>query len=233
MKSLGRTIFKLAILSGLISNCNLIYAQQHTKEVIPYLGVDYKIRYTEGADYWKKIIPTNKIYQNISLFSGFNLHKHLSTEVGYSTSLKISKYTDISNGSMWGGDVAPNNYNQDVQLRYKSWHMDLNIICPNEKTLALLAIFGAAYTKPNVAFESNLGNLNLITSVYGKTRLVPRVGAGIQFSNKVFGIRSKIMWENTARLKFDVATLNTIFPKVTDQPFKSSYSWSLGIFFKW
>lgn len=227
-----RSVINFYILSGLMlsvvnSNAELSLGAD------PYLGVDYKITYTEGRDYWKKILPTNKVYQYVSLFAGLQLNDYLSTEIAYASSFKFTKHSDLNGQIMWN-QPAPANSMQDVKLSYKNWHIDLNILYPNDKNLALLFFCGLSLTKPKIFAENISGNNinNAITELTGKNKLLPRLGVGFQIAKGFFGVRSRIIWENTSRLQLEYGSLNTRFPEITKQAFKNTYVWSLGMFFK-
>lgn len=195
----------------------------------PYLGIDYKISYTKGVDYWKKLLPTNKIYQHGSLFTGIRFHNFISLEFGYSKSGKISKVSDVSGNVMWGV-LAPNGTYQNIKLSYNSWHTDLNLQYPKEGFTFLLTI-GAASTKPKI-LATNLSNPanNLIQNIIGKNKIIPRIGLGFQYTRGMFGLRSRVILENNARLKVSTNEVDFIFPNITDKSFKNTYLWNLGLF---
>lgn len=197
--------------------------------VNPYIGIDYKLSYTKGYDYWKKLLPTTKIFQHGSLFAGVRFHSLVSGEFGYTQSGKISKYSDVSRISMWN-IVAYNGTVQKIKLNFNSWHMDVNLQYPSEKFSVLLTI-GAASTRAKI-LAANLGvaTNNLIENIIGKSKIVPRLGIGVQYTSGMFGVRSRVIFENNSRLRLDSPGVNNIFPNITEKPFKNTYLWNLGMF---
>lgn len=214
------------ILSTVNASCN---KYSWKPDIYPYIGIDYKISYTQGLDYWKKILPTNKIYQHGSLFAGVKFHDLFSGEFGYTQSGKLSKNSNVSGTMMWNR-IAPNGTSQNIKLSYNSWHMDLNLQYPSEN-FALLLTVGAASSRAKILATNQgvLGN-NLIQNINGKSKIIPRVGVGFQFTRGMFGIRSRCILENNSRLRLNSPGYNLIFNSITNSAFKNTYLWNLGLF---
>ncbi len=231
-----KLIYKFIIINSICGACGILstvnascHKYSWRTEIFPYIGIDYKISYTQGLDYWKKILPTNKTYQHASLFAGVKFHDLLSGEFGYTQSGKLSKNSNISGTFMWNR-VAPNGTSQNIKLSYNSWHMDLNLQYPSEN-FALLWTVGAASSRAKV-LANNLGAAgnNLIKNIIGKSKIIPRVGMGFQFTRGMFGIRSRLIIENNSRLRLNSPGYNLVFPGITNKAFKNTYLWNLGMF---
>lgn len=226
-------ILKILFFSTLIINNHNCYAKEYLEDNHLLLGLDYKVSYNQGRDYWNKLLPTQKVYQYVALFTGKQFSRYLSGEIGYASSFNITKNSDISGVSMWG-NIAPSSSKQAIKLAYKSWHVDLNLVFPNDQGAALLAIIGTGVTKPKIA-AVNLGDLSnndRIANFSAKRKLLARLGVGIRFTKGAMGIRSKLMWENLSKVKLYNQELSKVYPQMNNFPFKNNYIWTIGIFYR-
>jgi hypothetical protein len=203
----------------------------------PYAGLEYKLGYTKGNGSWKQLLPTNKMTNAGSMFVGLRFHRLLAGELGFSQSTKTSK-TSFLGGTTMFGVTAVANANQKISLKYSSWSFDLNARYPTHHVLTLLGSIGLESIKPKL-YITNLGAAATnITTVSGKTKTVPRIGVGVQYVKGMFGVRSKITWAFTSKLRFNKGTyapsgVAASNANVTNKPFRDSYGWTLGAFVRW
>ena len=231
-----KPVFKFLVATGVCVAANASYAH-YNWVANPYLGLEYKLSYSQGKDYWKRLLPTNKPNNNGTLFAGLKFHDCLAGEIGYTKSNKRAKVSDVSGFNMFG-HVAPagsaGRSKQEIKLGYRSWHLDLNGQYPAGDSFAFLGTIGLASTKPKLTI-TNLGTAanNSITTISGKSKMIPRLGVGVQYTQGMFGVRSRVMWEGTSRLRFNTGSAQNAYPGMTDKPLKSTYSWTLGAFVRW
>ena len=231
-----KPVFKFLIATGVCVAANASYAN-YNWVANPYLGLEYKLSYTQGKDYWKRLLPTNKPNNNGTVFAGLKFHDCLAGELGYTKSSKRSKISDNSGFNMWG-NVAPvgsaGRQKQEIKLSYRSWNLDLNGQYPAGDSFAFLGTIGVASTKPKLEVV-NLGTAanSSVRTMSGKSKMIPRLGVGVQYTQGMFGVRSRVMWEGTSRVRFNTGSATTAYPGMTDKPFKSTYAWTLGAFVRW
>ncbi len=227
-----KPVFKFLVATGVCVAANASYAH-YNWVANPYLGLEYKLSYTQGKDYWKRILPTNKPNNNGTLFAGLKFHDCLAGEIGYTKSNKRAKISDTSGFNMFG-TVMQANTKQEVKLGYRSWHLDLNGQYPAGDSFAFLGTIGLASTKPKLNI-TNLGGVanDPIKTISGKSKMIPRLGVGVQYTQGMFGVRSRVMWEGTSRLRFNTGTAKNGVSGMTDKPLKSTYAWTLGAFVRW
>ncbi len=229
-----KPVFKFLIAAGVCVAANASYANYHWV-ANPYLGLEYKLGYTQGKDDWKQLLPTNKAHNNGSVFAGIKFHDCLAGEIGYTQSNKNTKTSDVTSVKMFGG-VEGAGSKQEIKLKYRSWNLDLNGQYPASESFSFLGTIGVASTKPKLAIN-NLGTVaqnGSITTISGKSKMVPRLGVGVQYTQGMFGARSRVMWEGTSRLRFNTGSYNGGGTSAaSDKPFKSTYAWTLGAFVRW
>ncbi len=230
-----KPVFKFLVATGVCVAANATYAH-YNWVANPYLGLEYKLSYTKAKDSWQRLLPTNKVNNNGTVFAGLKFHDCFAGELGYTQSTKHTKYSDTSGFNMFGTIDNPGSQ-QKVKLSYRSWSLDLNGQYPAGDAFAWIGTIGLASMKPKVE-AVYLGNLNTasnstVQSIVGKTKTVARLGVGAQYTQGMFGIRTRVMWEGTSQLRVDPASYRNALPNVTNKPFKSSFAWTLGAFVRW
>ena len=223
--------FKLIIFIIGIAVINTIQAEEGWV-VRPYLGMDYKLSYTEAEDSWNRLLPTNKLNSNITAFTGIKFHDYVAGEFSYNKSNSHSKYSDISGWSMFD-TIAIAGSQQRIQLGYISWNFDLNSQYPGGKNgFAILGTVGVAAVKPLIEVI-NIGDpiSNIaVTKITGKGKMVPHVGIGIQYIEGMFGLRTRVMWEDASGLRVNNGLYQQQLPNITEIPFKNTFAWTVGLF---
>lgn len=229
-----KPVFKFLVATGVCVAAGASYADFNWV-ANPYVGLEYKLSLTQGKDYWKKMLPTNKVNHSGSVFAGLKFHDCLAGEIGFTQSNKRSTTSEVSGITMFGGAAAPANTKQIAKLSYRSWNFDLNGQCPSGDSFAFLGTIGLASTKPKVQFvNQGVTTNNSIETITGKGKIIPRLGVGVQYTQGMFGVRSRVMWEGASRLRVNKASYTAgAGAEVTEKPFKSSYSWTLGAFVRW
>ena len=72
-----------------------------------------------------------------------------------------------------------------------------------------------------------------IATISGKSKSALRLGLGMQYTQGMFGVRTRVMWEGTSRLRVDRGTATIAMPNMTEKPFKDTLAWTLGAFVRW
>lgn len=201
----------------------------------PYFGLEYKLSYTNGQRYWKQLLPTNKLYNSGTLFVGIKFLDFVAGEFGFTRSNSHTKDSNVSGMLMFDG-VANAGAAQSVKLSYNSWYVDLNLQ-PVSTGFALLGTIGIAGIKPNLQIinQGALGNYtvlgnNDIVTIRAKSKLAMRLGIGAQITKGILGMRSRLIWESTSRLKVNTGTYAASLPSVKNKFLGETFAWTLGIF---
>ena len=231
-----KPVLKFLVATGVCVAANGVYAH-YNFAANPYLGLEYKLGYTKGKDdSWKNLLPTNKVNNSGTIFAGVQFHDCIAGELGYTQSTKQKKSSNTTGVTMFG--VTDNAGSlQEAKLSYRSVSFDLNGQYPAGDSFAFLGTVGIASVKPKL----NMTNLstatnNSITTISGKSKAAFRLGVGAQYTQGMFGVRTRIMWEGTSRLRVDTGTYNPVAgsaANVTNKPFKDTLAWTLGAFVRW
>lgn len=226
-----KPVFKFLVAAGVCVVANATYAHSHFN-ADPYLGLEYKLSYTKGQNSWKELLPTNKAFHNGSVFAGVQFHDCAAVELGYTASNKNTKDSNTTGMKMFGNtDTASG---QSIKLSYRTVNLDLNGQYPAGDSFAFLGTIGLGSSKPKLNITNTDGTTNAsITTISGKSKMVPRVGVGAQYVQGMFGVRTRVMWEGTTRLRVNTGTASATLPGITEKPFKSSFAWTLGAFVRW
>lgn len=205
----------------------------------PYCGLEYKLSYTNGQLGWKKLLPTNKLYNTGTIFTGIKFLDYVAGEFGVTRSNSHTKDSDVSSEIMFGTASLPGT-RQSIKLSYTSWFLDINLQSVPDG-FALLGTIGVGGIKPKIQAINQgargnftVGGNDAVAVIQGRSKMVLRLGFGFQMTKGILGMRSRIIWESTSRLKAHVGSMidgySTIFPNVTNRPFGETFSWNLGFF---
>jgi len=243
-------IYKFLLLTGILFTANPSYAAYNWDAnpqlglwiAKPYFGLEYKVSYTPGQDViWKRLLPTKSLYSNITVFTGVKFLDFLAGEFGYIQSSSRTKYSDLGDLTLLASLGNPGS-KQDITLKYNSCYLDLNGQLPGTGTFSLLGTVGIAYIKPvikavnfgstyipaNLLGNPVLGN-DSVSTIAGKSKLALRLGFGAQIVQGIFGIRSRIMWEDASMLRVNTGRYNQRLPNITEIPFKNTFAWTFGV----
>lgn len=228
-----KPVFKLLAIAGVSLAANAVYAHYHWI-ANPYLGLEYKLSYTKGRDSWKRLLPTNKPNHNGTVFAGLKFHDCVAGELGFTKSNAYTKDSDTSGLTIFGSQEGAN-AKQKIKLSYRSWHLDVNGQYPAGDAFAFIGTVGVGSAKPKLeAVNLGAANNNGITTVAGKSKMLLRLGVGAQYAKGMFGVRSRVMWEGTSRLRVNPNSYrDATLPGVTEKPFKDTLAWTLGAFVRW
>ena len=190
-------------------------------EINPYVGIEYKQFGLKAKGQWTKLSPKN--FPAGRIFVGSKFHENFGFELGYTQSKKKTKE---ANPTQLFGVVIPGGANLTTNLKVKiqSFDFDFNGYMPIDDNFDLIGTAGFSFMKPKVDGSATTQVLGVVVDdrvieAKGKNRLVPRLGAGVQYNIENFGIRARVLWENTSQLKFK---------NLDDKPFKNSISFTLG-----
>lgn len=194
-----------------------------------YVGLEYKYSTLKAKDDWKKVAPKNK--HNLGVVLGKKFHENFGLEVGYSQSNKKTKNTAVTAADTFFGTNFAGATTLKEKVRMKSWQLDANGYYPMSDCLDWVASVGFAATKAKVSLSDTSNNVN-VASVKGKTKFIPRLGVGAEYGENNWGVRGKVMWENTSRLRYKLGTIKNDFPNTKDKGWKDSVGVTLAAFWK-
>ena len=228
-----KPVLKFLVATGVCVAANGVFAH-YNFAANPYLGLEYKLSYTKAKDNsWQRLLPTNKANNNGTVFAGVQFHDCVAGELGYTQSAAHKKYSDTSGWRMFGA-VDNAGSQQEVKSKFRSFSFDINGQYPAGDSFAFLGTVGVASIKPKIEF-TNMGNAanSSIATISGKSKSALRLGLGMQYTQGMFGVRTRVMWEGTSRLRVDRGTATIAMPNMTEKPFKDTLAWTLGAFVRW
>lgn len=203
--------------------------------LVPYVGVDggyRRIKYEGGGDkLFKTILP------QAALYGGLKFNEYIGIEGGYKSTILKSQFVRLS-----GGDLVLNVPVVDTpadflaRARLKGWYGALMGYIPVSSCypISLLASIGATRLKTyhfETLLRDALGTPAFFTqfNTFRSKNTVLTLGIGTQYIHcDAVGIRFKIDWENTRKIKNLKPLENNA--SLLSLSLKNSINYNLGVF---
>jgi len=196
----------------------------------PMVGADIKWLSMKTASAWNGIFPKNYIAGDV--YAGVKFHENFGLDVGYTWTEKKS-HDDVISAGVPIGDVngsATTNVTTKVELNGP--YVDLMGYWPLTNCVDLFGSVGVGFYNLNLDIapvSTSTTRQAGLSAITGDDKAVMRVGLGIRgMLNNWFGVRGKVAWENTSRLRLK-DNKGTGF---NNKPFKDAYSLAVGVFAK-
>lgn len=174
-------------------------------ELNPYLGADYYQTWMRGQTDWKKIFPRS--YRGATVYVGTKFCNDLGVEFGYDMSTRTKKEWALSgNSSFFNGSVGATGLSGTTKATRTGVHLDLLGFLPVADCFDLFASVGLGWVQNKIditlSTASGSNQSSALASVSGKGRSVLRAGVGGSYMmNEMVGLRAKLGWESTSRLR--------------------------------
>lgn len=197
----------------------------------PYIGVDYQYEHIKSDSNWRTLLSAN--FQNVAIFVGAKYHKNFGIELGYYHWLKISQEQALVT-SFNGLDVDGNGLSATkARMSFKGFSLDWDVYYQLDQNFNVYAIFGLATLHPHFACTAQ--NDNNFSSAFslltGKNYTSPRLGAGMEYVEKNWGARARIIWDYTQKMKLNVTAAQQEFANIYARAFQQGVLASVGIFY--
>lgn len=198
----------------------------------PLYGVDLQWRQMKPSGYWDGMFVQNM--WGIDAFIGAKFFENFGINIGWEETGKSPKGVLIPPGSVMAGG-AINNTGGSVTVksraRLSGFYLDLIGYFPTENGFEIFATIGTMWARTTIDFEPlqpiNAPYIAALSSITGHHNMITRLGiGGLWMATDNVGLRAKIGWEGTSRLKLSDNKQYGFNAKI----FRSSISFSLGIF---
>ena len=196
----------------------------------PAIGLDYLYQHQRGNEDWKRVFPHN--YHDVQLYLANRFHYNFGIELGYYHHLKASRHEETL-GLFWGqsagGDTAIS-----VDMRNKGFILDLQAYLDLDPQFKLMGFAGLETRKTVFAFRSESGTTlaTALAEIRPKNRLLYRLGVGVVYEERHYGIRGRVSWNSAYRMKFNLDSLQTNYALTDPKLFTNGVELSIGIFYK-
>lgn len=216
-----------ALLAASTANANWI------DDCCPMIGADINWSHIEGKD-WDGIFSES--FTGGDVYAGVKFQENFGINVGYEWTERKHHDFSIPNNSTDAGGIR-NNTGATVTGTSKAEingpYIDLMGYWCLTNCVDLFGSIGVAFLNANLDIAPN-GALNTaytqgLSAITGDDKAVLRIGVGIRgMVNNWFGVRAKVGWENTERLRLTDNRGNGFSTK----PFKDRWMFGVGIFTK-
>jgi len=201
-------------------------------EFAPLYGLDLHWWRVKNSGHWDGMFVTNLVGTDV--FIGAKFLENLGFNFGYQQTDKRVRSVFIPNNDPKAGD-AINNTSGGVtvktRVRVSGFFWDLIGYLPTANGFEVFASIGSMWARSTVDIEPlqpiNAPYLAGISSITGHHNQILRLNlGGIWMATDVVGLRAKIGWEGTSRLKI---TDNKGYG-FKQKPFKDALMFGFGIF---
>lgn len=205
-------------------------------ELNPFIGVDYYHVLMKGERNYGQIFPKN--FPGATIYVGTKLHNCLGIEIGYDWSnQKSRKWALPSDSIFFSSVVRTHGISGTTKIRRTGGHLDILGYLPVADCFEIFGSLGYGWVQARIHTTLNVPatsgvTSSAISSLTDKGRGVLRVGlGGNYFLNDYVGVRIKLGWETTSRLRVQG---NTNFSALgfSTKVWKDSITGAIGTFVK-
>ncbi len=199
--------------------------------ISPYLGVEYQYEHIKADSNWREILSAN--YNNVAIFVGAKYHKNFGFEIGYYHWIKVAQEQDqvtaFNNQAVNGNGVAPTK----ARMAFKGFSIDWDIYYPLDPNFNVYLILGLATMHPHFEFTSPASNNfgTAFNKITGNNRTVPRLGGGMEYVEKNWGARARVIWDYTQKMSLNVTSAQQNFAALYGRAFQQGILVTVGVFY--
>ncbi len=204
----------------------------------PYIGAEYQYQHIKPNINYHPIISAN--FETGAAFIGTKFSKHLGAELGYYKSLKASQQQALISGFGNFSDIAFTEVLSRTHI--KGFTADLDIYYALDAKFNIYAVLGFATMHPTISIHATTPAGQTFTesflqdalpTIKGKNTTVPRLGMGVEYIEQLWGIRMRVLWLNTQKLRYNVAVAQAdVGNAIGPRPYLQSIQVTAGIFFR-
>lgn len=198
----------------------------------PYVGVEYMFQHIPTSADWHSagFMPSN--LDVINGFVGFRYHRNFAIELGGYHTIRRSQAQ--SNVSEFEGQVASGDTLVIAQLENKGFSIDWTAHCFLDPKFNVFAIVGMANYQPQLTIipsdGTDLGDALRLVS--GHNTNVFRLGVGMEYLECWWGVRARVIWDNTQSMRLNVLEAQQIFSSISPRAFGQTILVTVGLFYR-
>lgn len=197
----------------------------------PYIGWEYQYEHIKGNATWGEFMPAN--LQSQAIFVGTKYHPNFGLEISYYHTLKKSQGSSYISAFM--GTPDPSGDTLVIgQMRNEGFSFDWDVYFPLDPKFNIMAIVGIVTYQPNIQVYAS-GGTNLaaiLSSVTPKNATMLRLGLGMEYEERHWGMRARVLWDQTQTMTVNVNNSSALQYGVQNDPFKQAFVFTAGIFYK-
>lgn len=228
---LGLTIWASLIL---LTVSNHAYAKSFTFNnkwnFKPYVGLEYQYTHIKPTFAYHSLLSAN--YQFGNIFLGTRVGKYFGAEIGYYQSLKNSQEQNDVFG--FNEQLADALTGVGSNTKFKGFSIDLSLYKQLDPNFFVCGIVGLVTMHPTFNVFSNNNNAlsNALKLVKAKNATVPRLGFGVDYEEKHWGMRSRIFWMYTQNMKMNVSAAQALFPAIPAEAWLQAVQATVGLYYR-
>jgi len=197
----------------------------------PYIGAEFQYQHIKANTDWRKFLPAN--FNNSAVFVGNKYHENFGFEIGYFHTLK--KAVSSANISQFNGAAANGSTIVIAEMRNKGFSLEWDVYYPIDAQFNVMASFGFVTMHPNLEINAtsstNLGSA--LNKVKGRNKTIFRPGIGVEYLEKNWGARGRLLWDDTQKLYLNTDRVGaTFFNALTPKAFKQTMTFTFGVFYR-
>lgn len=243
LKNTSNNILKNTLSLGLIITCLTVGLMlpaaakaDFINDLEPFIGAEFYQVYMRGERNYSKIFPHAS--PGATIYLGTKLHRCLGIEIGYDWSSRVKRRWGLPGGTLFfNSAVRAGGISGTTKIRRSGGHFDFLGYLPITDCFELFGSIGYGWVQARIHTILNVpaGNntmASVISTLTDRGRSVARVGLGASIMlNDYVGLRAKIGWETTSRLRIK-GNQNFTPLGFSTKGWKDSVTGSIGTFVK-
>ena len=122
-----------------------------------------------------------------------------------------------------------------AEMRNKGFSLEWDVYYPIDAQFNVMASFGFITMHPNLEINAtsstNLGSA--LNKVKGRNKTIFRPGLGVEYLEKNWGARGRLLWDDTQKLYLNTDRVGaTFFNALTPKAFKQTMTFTFGVFYR-
>lgn len=192
-----------------------------------YAGVEATYQQMSGAGDFNGVVNPN--YYNGGVYIGTKFYDNWGLEIGYNSSTARTQSKSFAPGSTEFNTTltAGQNATLKTKVTLSTFYLDILGYMPINRNWNVIGTIGAGLVRAKIRDNGSVGAppavVNALQNVNSYNTVIARLGVGPEFRHKHFGIRGKVFWENTCRLR-----LQSVGPNVSQTFLKDSFGLAIG-----
>jgi hypothetical protein len=226
---------KLGISIFLLCGTPQIFAKNFLSSWVfkPYLGIEYQYEHIKAANDYHLLLPAN--YQSANLFLGTRINKYIGLEIG--------AYRSLKNNQMQSAVPGFNNQESSTSAettaigannQFNGFSFDFDLYYELDPKFFIYADLGVVTMHPDLTvFASNNSDLGLaLPLITGRNAVVPRLGFGLEYLEKHWGMRTRLFWVYTQYMDVNANAARALYPSISNYAWLQAVQSTVGIFYR-
>jgi hypothetical protein len=196
----------------------------------PYVGWEYQYQHIKGNETWSEFMPAN--FSSQAFLLGTRYHPNFGLEVSYYHTFRKAQSSAYI--SSFNGTVDPSGTTLAVgQMRNEGFSFDWDLYFPLDPKFNFMGTIALVTYHPNMVIYTS-GGTNLaaiLGSVTPKNQVALRLGVGLEYEERHWGARARVLWDQTQTIYVNLNNSNAATYGVQNDPFKQAVTVTGGIFY--